>query len=180
MINLITLKTCHDSSVLCSMKTLIRVVDNASFPGNHLEGQGQNILEREDERVKRRRVNEKNTHIKGCFEGLMEPSCKVSKDCSSENNVAKSSLEGHRHLDSFPSTSSGRKLGRDDDENLVNSTQLNSRDKISSTPPDMQKLKYASSLMSGMCWNSYQVSHHFIVFPSVKQEIYIDAYIHDC
>ncbi|QCE11739.1 hypothetical protein DEO72_LG10g2975 [Vigna unguiculata] len=126
----------------------LRVVDNASFPGNHLEGQGQNILEREDERVKRRRVNEKNTHIKGCFEGLMEPSCKVSKDCSSENNVAKSSLEGHRHLDSFPSTSSGRKLGRDDDENLVNSTQLNSRDKISSTPPDMQKLKYASSLMS--------------------------------
>ncbi|KAG2404935.1 Telomere repeat-binding protein [Vigna angularis] len=126
----------------------LRVMDSSSFPGNHLEGQGQNILEREDERGKRRRVNEKSTHIKGCFEGLIEPSCKVSKDCSSENNVAKSSLEGHRHIDSFPNTSSGRKLGRDDDENLVNSTQLNSRDKIYSTPPDMHKLKYASSLMS--------------------------------
>jgi len=124
-------------------------MDNSSFPGNHLEGQGQNILEREDERVKRRRVNEKN-NIKGCFDGLIEPSYKVSKDCSSENNVAKSSLEGHSHLDSFPNTSTGRKLVRDDDENLVNCTQLNSRYKISGTPPDMPKLKYASPPMSGM------------------------------
>ncbi|CAJ1799359.1 unnamed protein product [Sphenostylis stenocarpa] len=127
----------------------LRVMDDASFPGNHLEGQGQNILEREDERVKRRRVNEKSTHIEGCFDGLIEPSYKVTKDCSSENNVTKSSLEGHRHLDSFPNTSTVRKLvNRDDDENLDNCTQPNCKDKISSTSPGMPKLKDASPLMS--------------------------------
>ncbi|KAK7395281.1 hypothetical protein VNO78_15832 [Psophocarpus tetragonolobus] len=124
-----------------------RVMGDSSFIGNHLEGQGQNILEREDERVTGITVNEKTIHIKG-FDGLIEPGHRVSKDCSSENNVEKPSLDG-RNLDSLPSGSTYRKLvNRDDDENFVRCTQLNSKSKISGAPPDTPKLKDASPFMN--------------------------------
>lgn len=126
-----------------------RVMGDSSFLGNHLEGQGQNVLEREDERVKGRSVNEKTIHIKGYSHELIEPGQRVSKDCSSENNVEKLLLENRRNLDSFPNGSTARKVvSRDDDENFVRCTQLNSKNKISGAPQDTPKLKDASPFMS--------------------------------
>ncbi|XP_027350157.1 telomere repeat-binding protein 5-like isoform X2 [Abrus precatorius] len=127
-----------------------RVMGDSSFLGNHhLEGQGQNVPERKDERIKGRSVNEKIIHIKGSSDGLIETGQRASKDCSSENNVGKTSLEGRRHLDSSPNGSTARKLvNRDDDENFVQYTQLNTKNKISGAPPDTLKLKDASPFMS--------------------------------
>ncbi|KAK7339659.1 hypothetical protein VNO77_20338 [Canavalia gladiata] len=126
-----------------------RVMGDSSFLGNHLEGQGQNVLEREDERIKGRSVNEKIIHIKGSSDGLLEHGQRASKDCSSENNVEKPSLDSRKHLDSSPNGSTSRKLvNRDDDENFVQCTQLNSKNKISGAPPDMLKLKDTSPFMS--------------------------------
>ncbi|KAG5009809.1 Telomere repeat-binding protein 5 [Glycine max] len=127
-----------------------RGMGDSSFLDNHLEGQGQNVLEREDERIKRRSVNGKTIHIKGCSDGLIEPCHKVSKHCSLANNAEKPSLECRKHLDSFPNGFTSRKLvNRDDDENLVRCTQLNSKNNnTSGAPPDMPKLKDASPIMS--------------------------------
>lgn len=126
-------------------------MDDSSFLDNRLEGQGQNVLEREDGGMKRRNSNEKTIHIKGSSDGLIEPGHRASKDCNSDNKVEKPSLEGRRHLDSLPNGSTVRKLvNRDDDENFVRCTQLSSRNKISGTPPDMLKLKDASPIASGM------------------------------
>lgn len=133
-------------------ETLTRGMGDSSFLDNHLEGQGQNVPEREDERIKGRSVNGKTIHIKGCSNGLIEPGHGVSKHCSSANNVEKPSLEGRKPLDSFPKCFTSRKLvNRDDDENLVRCTQLNSKNNnTSGAPPDMPKLKDASPIMSGM------------------------------
>ncbi|XP_020237272.2 telomere repeat-binding protein 5 [Cajanus cajan] len=116
-----------------------RVMGDSSFFGNHLEGQGQNVLEREDEKVKGRSVS-----------GLIELDQKVSTDPISENNVEKKPLlNGRRLLDSFPNGSTARKLvNRDDDENFVRCTQLKSKNKISVTQPDTPKLKDAIPFMS--------------------------------
>uniref|UniRef100_A0A0R0J921 Uncharacterized protein n=1 Tax=Glycine max TaxID=3847 RepID=A0A0R0J921_SOYBN len=129
-----------------------RGMGDSSFLDNHLEGQGQNVLEREDERIKRRSVNGKTIHIKGCSDGLIEPCHKVSKHCSLANNAEKPSLECRKHLDSFPNGFTSRKLvNRDDDENLVRCTQLNSKNNnTSGAPPDMPKLKDASPIMSAI------------------------------
>lgn len=123
-------------------ETSIRVMGSSSLLGNHLEGQGQNVLEREDVRI---------VHIKGNSDGLIESGHGASKDCSSENYVETPSLEGHRNLDSLPNGSIVRKLvNRDDDENFVRCTQLSPRNKISGPPPDMLKLKDASPFTNGM------------------------------
>ncbi|XP_057436960.1 telomere repeat-binding protein 5-like isoform X2 [Lotus japonicus] len=119
-----------------------RLLDDSSILGNDLEGQGQNVLEREDERVKGRKTNEKIIRIKGSSKGLTEPSHRASKDCSSENFVGKPSLE---NLDSLPNGSTSRKLvTRDDDENFVTCTKLSSRNNISGPLPDVLKFKDAS------------------------------------
>ncbi|XP_061354239.1 telomere repeat-binding protein 5-like [Gastrolobium bilobum] len=126
-----------------------RVMDDSSFLGNHLEGQGQNVLEREDERIKGGCVSEKIIHIKGSSDGLIELGHRASKDCTSENYVEKPSLEGRRNLDSLPNGSSASKLvNRDDDDNFVRCTQLSPKNKISGQPPDMLKLKDASTFTS--------------------------------
>ncbi|XP_058757001.1 telomere repeat-binding protein 5-like isoform X2 [Vicia villosa] len=131
-----------------------RVMGDSSLHENHLEGQGQNVLEREDERVKLRNTNEKIIRIKNRSDGSIEPGQKASKDCSAENHVEKPSLEGrsHMNLNSLPNGSGTRKLiNRDDDENFVRCTQLNSKNKISgspSSPPDMIKVKDASHLVN--------------------------------
>ncbi|KAK7255798.1 hypothetical protein RIF29_29219 [Crotalaria pallida] len=97
-----------------------RVMGDSSLLGNHLEGQGQNVLEREDERV---------AHIKGNSDGLIVPD--------------------RRNRDSLLSGSAGRKLvNNDDDENFVMFPQTSSRNKISGPPPDMPKLKDASPFTS--------------------------------
>ncbi|XP_019450228.1 PREDICTED: telomere repeat-binding protein 4-like [Lupinus angustifolius] len=98
-----------------------RVMGESSLHGNNLEGQGQNVLEREDERM---------IHIKGNSGGLIEPR--------------------HRSFDSLPDGSTGRKLvTRDDGENFVRCTQLSSKNKkISGPPPDMLKLKDISLFTS--------------------------------
>lgn len=128
--------------------TLTRVLDDSSILGNDLEGQGQNVLEREDERVKGRKTNEKIIRIKGSSKGLTEPSHRASKDCSSENFVGKPSLE---NLDSLPNGSTSRKLvTRDDDENFVTCTKLSSRNNISGPLPDVLKFKDASPFTNGM------------------------------
>lgn len=63
----------------------------------------------------------------------------------------KPSLEGRKHLDSLQNGSVTKKLfNRDDDENLVRCTQLNSKNKISAPSPDTPKLKDASPLVNGM------------------------------
>ncbi|KAL5057889.1 hypothetical protein RYX36_029493 [Vicia faba] len=127
-----------------------RVMGDSSLHENHLEGQGQNVLEREDERVKLRSTNEKITCIKNRSDGLIEPGQKASKDCSAENHVEKPSLEArsHMNLNSLPNGSGTRKLvNRDDDENIVRCTQLNSKNMISGSPgspPDTIKVKDAS------------------------------------
>ncbi|CAK8541665.1 unnamed protein product [Lathyrus sativus] len=132
-----------------------RVMGDSSLHENHLEGQGQNVLEREDERVKMRTTNEKIIRIKSRSDGLIEPGQKASKDCSAENHVEKPSLEGRSHmsLDSLPNGSGSRKLvNRDDDENFVRCTQLNSKNKISGSPgspPDTTiKVKDASHFVN--------------------------------
>uniref|UniRef100_A0A0R0F1D9 HTH myb-type domain-containing protein n=1 Tax=Glycine max TaxID=3847 RepID=A0A0R0F1D9_SOYBN len=126
-----------------------RVMGDSSFLDNHLEGQGQNVPEREDERIKGRSVNGKTIHIKGCSNGLIEPGHGVSKHCSSANNVEKPSLEGRKPLDSFPKCFTSRKLvNRDDDETLDRCTQLNSKNNTSGAPPDTPKLKDASPFIS--------------------------------
>lgn len=121
---------------------------DSSFHDNHLEGEGQNVLEREDEHVKGRSTNEKIIQIQNRSNGLIEPSERASKDYSSENYVEKPSLEGYdqRNLDS-------RKLVniRDDDENFVRCTQMNSKNRISGTTSDMVlKVKDASPCVNGM------------------------------
>ncbi|WJX81843.1 hypothetical protein P8452_64676 [Trifolium repens] len=125
-----------------------RVTSDSSLHGNHLEGQGQNELERDDERLKLRSTNEKIIRIKNRSDGLIEQGQRASKDCSAENHVEKPSLEGRcrRNLDSLPNGFGSRKLvNRDDDENFVQCTQLNSKNKISSDPPqDTLKVKDAS------------------------------------
>lgn len=97
----------------------------SSFLGNHLEGQGQNVLEREgDGPIKGNctSTNEKIAPGSGNFTGVVEPDRRSSKLESSENNIEKPSLEGL----------TGRKLfNRDDDENFVRSTQLSTKNKIS-------------------------------------------------
>lgn len=126
-------------------ETLTRVM------GDYLEGQGQNVLEKEDGQIKGRSINEKIFHIKGSFAGLIEPDHRASKAGSSENYVEKPSLDGRMHLDSLPNGSTARKLvNRDDDENFVRCTQLSSMNKISGPPPDMLKLKDTSPFTSGM------------------------------
>lgn len=125
---------------------------DSSLLGSHLEGQGQNVLEREDEQTKGRTLNRKIIHIKGGSNGLIESVQRASKDFSSENHLDKKpSLEGRRNLDSLHNGSTTRKLvNRDDDENFVRCTQLSSKNKISAPPPDMLKLKDASPLVNGM------------------------------
>ncbi|XP_050912833.1 telomere repeat-binding protein 5 isoform X3 [Lathyrus oleraceus] len=131
-----------------------RVMGDSSSPENHLEGQGQNVLEREDERVKMRTTNEKVIHIKSRSDGLIEPGQKASKDCSAENHVEKPSLEGrsHMNLDSLANGCATRKLvNRDDDENFVRCAQPNSKIKISGSPgspPDTIKVKDASHFVN--------------------------------
>ncbi|KAE9592063.1 hypothetical protein Lalb_Chr19g0125281 [Lupinus albus] len=76
---------------------------DSSLLGNHLEGQGQNVLEREDERF---------IHVKGNFDRSIEPD-----------------RRNHGYL---PNDSTARKLvHRDDDGNFVRCTQPISRNKIS-------------------------------------------------
>ncbi|KAL2336607.1 hypothetical protein Fmac_011053 [Flemingia macrophylla] len=111
---------------------------DSSFLGNQLEGQGQNVLEREDEKVKGRSVS-----------GLIEHGHKVSRDCISENNVEKKPLfNGRRLLDSIPRGSIARKLVNRDDENYVKCTQLNSKNKICVAQPDTPIVKDATPFMS--------------------------------
>ncbi|OIW01240.1 hypothetical protein TanjilG_10401 [Lupinus angustifolius] len=99
-----------------------RIMGDSSLFGNHLEGQGQNVLEREDERI---------IHVKGSFDRLIEPD--------------------RRNLGSLPNDSTGRKLvHRDYDENFVRCTQLISRNNISGSTPDMLKLMEASPFTSDM------------------------------
>ncbi|MED6110040.1 hypothetical protein PIB30_039211 [Stylosanthes scabra] len=117
---------------------------------SHLEGQGQNVLEKEEGGLKRRNSNEKIIHIKGSSGGFTEPGHKVSKDCISDNNVEKPLLECRKHLDSSPhGGSTARKLvNRDDDENFARCTQSSLRNKICSPPPDTPKPKDASPITS--------------------------------
>jgi hypothetical protein len=101
-----------------------------------------------------RSTNEKIIRIKNRSDGLIEQGQRASKDCSAENHVEKPSLEGRcrRNLDSLPNGFGSRKLvNRDDDENFVQCTQLNSKNKISSDPPqDTLKVKDASPFVKGM------------------------------
>lgn len=131
-------------------ETLTRVMGDSSFLGNHHEGQGQNVLEREDEQMKGRSTNEKTIRLKGGSDGTVEPGHRALKDCGLENYEEKPS---HGHLDSLPNGSATRKLvHRDDDENFVRSTQLSSKNKISGDsgpPPDTLKLKDASPFANG-------------------------------
>ncbi|CAL0304488.1 unnamed protein product [Lupinus luteus] len=98
-----------------------RITGDSSLLRNHLDGQGQNVLEREDERI---------IHVKGISDRLIEPD--------------------RRNLGSLPNDSTCRKIFNrdDDDENFVRCTQLISSNKISDSTPDMLKLKEASPFRS--------------------------------
>ncbi|XP_054784603.1 telomere repeat-binding protein 5-like isoform X2 [Prosopis cineraria] len=110
-----------------------RVEGCSSFLANRLEGQGQNVFEKEaDGPIKENCVNEKVVHVTGSSSGVIEPDHRASKWESSENSVEKPSLEGLVH------GSSGRKLfNRDNDENFVRCTQPSSKNKNSGSLPDM-------------------------------------------
>ncbi|XP_028773020.1 telomere repeat-binding protein 5-like isoform X2 [Neltuma alba] len=110
-----------------------RVEGCSSFLGSRLEGQGQNVFEKEaDGLMKENCVNEKIVHVTGSSAGVTEPHHRASKWESSENSVEKPSLEDPVH------GSSGRKLfNRDDDEKFVRCTQPSSKSKNSGLLPDM-------------------------------------------
>ncbi|XP_057756000.1 telomere repeat-binding protein 5-like [Arachis stenosperma] len=142
--DLFTHGTCSKTTTTC-VPSLQGEHDNQS----HLEGQGQNVLEREDGGMKRRNSNEKIIHIKGSYVGVTEPGHRVFKDCTLENNVEKPLPECRNHLDSSHGGSTARKLvNTDNDENFARCTQSNLRNKISSPPLDTPKLKDASPIAS--------------------------------
>ncbi|KAI4354503.1 hypothetical protein L6164_003357 [Bauhinia variegata] len=129
-----------------------RVMGDSSFHVDHLEGQGQNILEREGNgQLKVRIMNKKINSVTSCFDGLIEPDYKASNLHSSENYVEKPLLEDFMNIGSLTDGSTRRKLvNRDDDENYVNRKSGKCFSSKVSDPLDMviEKVENVSSSQS--------------------------------
>ena len=88
-----TLESFHHSPTLCFIEILSRVVGDSSFHANHLEGQGQNVPEREvDEQMKGRSINDRTVPFTGNFDGQVARHA----DSKLENKVEKDSPANFR------------------------------------------------------------------------------------